>query len=100
LREQLLRFQGRPVSSVRHLEQRLRAWFDHSAGFRLEQSSVERVWQATPKGDAPFAYIGSLVGEQRRLPALPDVRLCPEATAEALEMLRELGVFVFVASRI
>ena len=101
VRQQLASFQGRPVSSLRHFEQRLRAWFGEGSGFRIEQASVERVWEITARGDSAFSYMGCCVGEQRLLPYLPDALLCADATApNDLEVLRELGVFVFVASRI
>jgi hypothetical protein len=100
IREQLLRFQGRPVSSARHFEQRLSGWFGEDSGFRIEQSSLMCAWDTTPKSDAELTYMSSCVGEQRRLPSLPDTLLCPEASAGDLEILRELGIHVFVASRI
>ncbi len=100
IRERLLRFQGRPVSSARHFEQRLSAWFNEDSGFRVEQSSLARAWDATPKGDAELTYMSCCVGEQRGLASLPDTLLCSDARAGDLEILRELMIHVFVASRI
>jgi SAM-dependent methyltransferase len=100
IREQLLRFQGRPVSSARHFEQRLSSWFGEDTGFRVEQSTLARAWDTNPRGDAELTYMSCCVGEQRGLPTLPDTLLCPEASAGDLEILRELALHVFVASRI
>jgi hypothetical protein len=100
-REQLARFQGRPVSSSRYFEQRLRGWFGPETGFQIEQSSLVRAWQRAPLSDPPFAYMSCCVGEQRQLPYVPDALLCADAEAGAeSEVLLELGVFAFVASRI
>lgn len=101
VRQQLQTFQGRPVSSSRHFEQRLRHWFRESSRFRVEQSEIVRVWETIPKGDSELTYISCCVGEQRGMPYLPDTLLCQDARApQELEVLHELGVFVFVASRI
>ena len=100
IREQLLRFQGRPVSSARHFEQRLSGWFGEGSGFRVEQSGIERAWETTPRGDDSITYVSSCVGEQRGLASPPDTLLCSDARAGELENLRELGIHVFVASRI
>jgi len=100
LRERLARFQGRPVSSARHFETRLKGWFDSDAGFEVERSEVVTTWGLAPRVDVPFEYLSSSVGELRQLPYLPDTYLCPDAklgTEE--EALLELGVFAFVARR-
>lgn len=101
IRRQLASFQGRPVSSARHFEQRLRSWFGESSGFRVEQSSVERAWETTPKGERSFSYMSCCIGNQRLLPYVPKVLLCAEAALDKQDdTLIELGVYVFVASRI
>ena len=45
LRPQIADFFGRPVSSARHFESRLRHWFFPQAGFRVELSDVSRAWE-------------------------------------------------------
>ena len=100
-RAQPTSFSGRPVSSARHFEHRLRHWFLPQAGFRVELSEVARAWELDERraSDA-FVYESSCVGEQRQLPAPPEALLCPEANLPlGAQVLRELGVFVFVASR-
>ena len=101
LRERLAGFQGRPVASARHFESRLKSWFHRDAGFEVEQSEVVTAWEFGPRGDSPFDYMSSSVGEQRALQGIPDSLLCIDADAGGeTEMLLELGVFVFVAKRI
>jgi SAM-dependent methyltransferase len=101
LRDQLSSFLGRPVSTARHFEQRLQAWFGAGSGFRVEHSGLERAWDSTPRGDSALVYQSCCVGEQRGLSFLPDTLLCADAAAAGdLEILRELAVFEFVASRI
>ena len=100
-RQQLASFQGRPVASSRFFEQRLRGLFTPETGFQVEESGLVRAWECAPRGDPPFAYMSCCVGEQRQLPYLPDTLLCSDAAvADESQTLRELGVFVFVASRI
>lgn len=100
-RQELTRFQGRPVSSSRHFEQRLRGWFGPETGFQVEESRLVRSFQHAPRGQPPFAYMSLFVGEQRQLPYVPSALICADATpGEASEALIELGVFTFVASRI
>ena len=101
LRPQLATFFGRPVSSARHFENRLRHWFLPQAGFRLELSDITRAWELCPKSAFnPFVYESSCVGEQRQLPTIPEALLCSDANLPAeTQLLRELGVFVFVARR-
>jgi SAM-dependent methyltransferase len=106
-RAELAGFRGRPVSSSRHFEQRLRAWFSVEAGFQVEQSSLVKRWQRAPRAGSSVAYMSCCVGEQRQLPYLPDALLCADAahseTAsgdDETQTLLELGVFTFVASRI
>lgn len=101
VRQQLLSFQGRPVSSARHFEQRLGGSFSEANGFRVQYSSVVRMWEIVPRGDSALCYMSCCVGEQRGTPYLPATLLCADAARpEPLQMLRELGMFVFVASRI
>lgn len=106
LRQRLASFQGRPVSSSRHFEQRLRAWFAPEAGFQVEASEVVRAWQLAPRGEQAqgarsFAYSSLCIGEQRHLPYAPERLLCSDATTpDDSQTLLELGVYVFVASRI
>jgi SAM-dependent methyltransferase len=101
LRQQLSQFQGRPVSSARHFEQRLRAWFGADSGFRIEQSGLTCLWESTPRAGLPFGYTSCCVGEQRLLPSIPEQLLCSDAMlALETDRLAELGVFVFVAGRI
>lgn len=101
LRERLAGFQGRSISSSQLFSQRLRGWFGPEAGFQVESSSVIRAWQHAPTSPSGFAYISACVGEQRRLPYAPDTLICTDSRPPShLETLVELGVFVFVASRI
>lgn len=101
LRQALATFQGRPISSSRHLEQRMRAWFAPEAGFQVEASDVVRAWELAPRADGEHAYASLCVGEQRYLPYPPDKRLCADASLpDDAQTLRELGIFSFVASRI
>lgn len=100
-RQQLSAFQGRPVSSARSFEQRLRAWFHAEAGFQVELAEVRRVWEQVPREAPGVAYRSCYVGEQRQLPYVPETLLSPDAEPAGDEhTLLELGVFVFVASRI
>jgi SAM-dependent methyltransferase len=100
-RQELAQFQGRPVSSSRHFEQRLRGWFGPETGFQVDESRLVRSFGHAPRGEPPFAYMSLCVGEQRQLPYVPDALLCADASpGEASEALLELGVFTFVASRI
>ena len=105
-RAQLQSFRGRPVSSSRHFEQRLRGWFSAEAGFQVEQSSLVKRWQRAPRAESPFSYMSCCVGEQRQFPYPPDALLCADAAREdsasndETQQLLELGVFTFVASRI
>jgi SAM-dependent methyltransferase len=99
LRQRLAGFQGRPVSSARHFESRLKSWFDADAGFEIELSEVVAAWELQSRGDSPFNYMSSSVGEQRSLPRIPDALLCSDANVSSSDMLLELGTFVFVARR-
>jgi len=102
-RQELARFQGRPVSSALSFEQRLRSWFGPAAGFRVEQSSLEKAFQTVPRTAGGYAYMCCSVGEQRHLPHVPDALLCEDASHVGLaddETLQELGIFVFVASKV
>lgn len=100
-RQQLASFQGRPVSSSRFFEQRLRSLFGPETGFQVEESSLVRAFTLAPRGEPPFAYMSCCVGEQRQLPYVPEALLCPDATPpDDAQVLLELGVYVFVASRI
>lgn len=99
-RARLASFTGRPVSSARHFEQRLRSWFGEGSGFRIEQSDLHRVWESSPRGENR-PYSSCCVGEQRYLQYAPDALLCSDAEPPSeADSLTELGVFVFVATRI
>ena len=102
LQDRLASFQGRPVASSRFLESRLQSYFGAAAGFETVFSDIVADAElVTAIAEPPTVYFGSCVGEQRELPTLPDVRLVPEgALPGAGQMLRELGVFVFVSRRI
>lgn len=101
LRAQLTSFQGRPISSSLHFEQRMRAWFAQDAGFQVESSELLRAWELAPRAEAAFAYSSLCIGEQRHLPYAPDKLLCSDAALpDDSQMLLELGVFSFVATRI
>jgi ubiquinone/menaquinone biosynthesis C-methylase UbiE len=101
LRQELADFKGRPVSSALHFEQRLKHWFTPQAGFEVELSGIMTAWELAPRSEHDSDYISSCVGEQRHLRSIPDVLLCSDArVGSAAETLLELGVFVFVASRI
>jgi hypothetical protein len=100
-RARLADFTGRPVSSARHFEQRLRGWFGEGSGFRVEQSDLHRVWETSPRVAGAPPYLSSCVGEQRVLQYVPEAFLCSDARAPLDdETLTELGMFVFVATRI
>jgi len=104
LRERLANFQGRPVASSRFFESRLQGFFAPNApssGFELLFSDIVANYELVPSADPLTRYVSSCVGEHRQLPELPNVRLSPDAPdPEPGQMLRELGVFVFVARRI
>jgi SAM-dependent methyltransferase len=101
LRQELASFQGQPVSSSRHFEQRLRAWFAPEAGFQVEASEVVRAWELAPRAATDSAYASLCIGEQRYLPYAPERPLCADASLpDDTQTLRELGIFSFVASRI
>jgi len=101
VRERLAAFEGRPVSSALHFEQRLRGWFGPDSGFSVEESTLVRVWESVQRSEVPFPYMSCMVGEQRSLPYIPEGLLCADAEPTSAEhALLELGVFVFVASRI
>jgi ubiquinone/menaquinone biosynthesis C-methylase UbiE len=101
LRERLASFQGRPVASSRFFESRLQGFFAPFTGFTPVFSDIAADAELAPAIAQPATrYVSSCVGEHRQLPDLPTVRLCPDGPSpEAGQMLRELGVFVFVASR-
>jgi len=99
-RSVLAGFQGRPVSSALHFEQRLKRWFTLEDGFRMEFSGILTAWERSPRSEHAADYMSSCVGEQRHLGAVPEVLLCSDATVgSSAESLLELGVFAFVASR-
>lgn len=101
VRERLAAFEGRPVSSALHFEQRLRGWFGPDSGFSVEESTLARVWESAPCSEVPFPYMSCVVGEQRSLSHIPEGLLCADAAPSSDQhALLELGVFVFVASRI
>ena len=102
LRDRLANFQGRPVASSRFFESRLQSYFTPAAGFEPVLSDILADAELVPAiADPPTVYFGSCVGEQRQLPALPEVRLVPEGPLPgAGQMLREFGAFVFVSRRI
>jgi len=102
LRERLANFQGRPVASARFFENRLQEFFGANSGFEVIFSDIVAEAETFTLGaDARVRYVGSCVGEQRELPRIPELRLCPDRPLpEANEGLREFGVFVFVTRRI
>ena len=102
LQERVASFQGRPVASSRFFESRLQSYFTTAAGFEPVFSDIVAAAELVPAiMEPPTLYFGSCVGEQRQLPALPEVLLCPETPLpEAGQMLREFGAFVFVSRRI
>ena len=101
LRERLAAFKGRPVSSAKFLESRLRQWFGPESGFEVVASEVVSAFEILPEErGSPYRYRSLCVGEQRELRSLPARLLCPEpATLKGDDSLRELGVFVFAARR-
>jgi SAM-dependent methyltransferase len=104
-RARLATFQGRPVASARFFEQRLRGWFNQEAGFQIEHSGLVLAHEPVPRVDPATAYRSLCVGEQRQLPFVPEKLWSADAAPVAAELdeqhtLLELGVFVFVASRI
>jgi hypothetical protein len=102
LQERLGSFQGRPVASSRFLESRLNSYFSAAAGFEPVFSGIVAAAELVPAiTEPPTQYVSSCVGEQRQLPALPEVRLCPEAPLPGPnQTLRELGAFAYVVRRI
>ena len=102
LRERLANFQGRPVASSRFFESRLKSYFTEASGFSVVFSDIVADGELAPAiTDPPTLYLGSCVGEQRQLPALPEVRLQPDGPLPgATQMLREFAAFVFVTRRI
>lgn len=101
IRAGLAGFQVQPLSTAKHLEMKVRSWFTHEAGFRVELSQVERAWETIELQGPERVYRSCFVGEQRHLPALPEALLCADATSDASrETLLELGVFSFVATRL
>jgi hypothetical protein len=100
-RAQLAAFQGRPVSSALHFARRLDGWFGAESGFRVEESRLVRAWESVPRSASSLPYMSCAVGEQRSLSYIPEVLLCSDARPLSDdESLLELGVFLFVASRI
>ncbi|HWZ90967.1 MAG TPA: class I SAM-dependent methyltransferase [Polyangiaceae bacterium] len=101
LRERLANFQGRPVASSRFFESRLQSFFTQASGFAPVFSDIVADAELAPAiAEASTRYVSSCVGEHRQLPEVPEPRLLPEGpTPGPDQMLRELGVFVFVASR-
>lgn len=101
VRQQLERMQGQPLSTARYFESKLRDWFCEEAGFRVEQCTVAKDWEVTPLQGPELVYRSCLIGEQRHLPRIPDVLLCPGAQRElSNQTLVELGLFSFVATRL
>ncbi len=102
LKDRLAHLQGRPVASSRFFESRLNGYFAPAQGFEPVFSEIVAQAELVPAiSEPPTVYLSSCVGEQRQLPALPDVRLVPDAPLPGPgQMLRELGVFVFVTRRI
>jgi ubiquinone/menaquinone biosynthesis C-methylase UbiE len=102
LQERLGSFQGRPVASSRFFESRLNSYFTVAAGFEPVFSGIVAAAELLPAiTEPPTQYVSSCVGEQRQLPALPAVRLCPEAPLPGPnQTLRELGAFAYVVRRI
>jgi SAM-dependent methyltransferase len=99
-RNLLAGFQGRPVSSALHFEQKLKRWFTPEGGFGVELSGIMAAWELAPRSQHASDYMSACVGEQRHLGAVPEVLLCSGATVgSSAETLLELGVFTFVASR-
>jgi len=100
LQAELARFQGRPISSALHFEQRLRRWFTPEVGFDVDYSGIMTAWELVPREEGRSDYMSSCVGEQRHLPSIPETFLCSDATVgTTAESLCELGVFTFVATR-
>jgi SAM-dependent methyltransferase len=107
LRAELASYQGCVLSSSRYFERRLRQWFSPESGFEVVESDVVNTSERTQLSkNRPFTYESLCVGERRTLPALPEVPRQPRSPSEALDdprpnqLIRELGVFVFVARRI
>jgi ubiquinone/menaquinone biosynthesis C-methylase UbiE len=102
LQERLGSFQGRPVASSRFFESRLNSYFTAAAGFEPVFSGIVAAAELLPAiTEPPTQYVSSCVGEQRQLPAVPEVRLCPEAPLPGPhQTLRELGAFAYVVRRI
>ena len=101
VRERLAAFEGRPVSSARHFEQRLQAWFGRESRFVVEESKLVSAWATVPAKGTPFPYMSCSVGEQRSLTYMPEVLLCSDAVPPSEgSALLEQGILTFVASRI
>jgi hypothetical protein len=101
VRERLAAFEGRPVSSARHFEQRMLGWFGRESGFDVEESKLVRAWETVPAVAAPFPYMSCSIGEQRSLSYMPEALLCSDAVPPSEgSALLEQGIHAFVASRI
>ncbi|HEX3776561.1 MAG TPA: class I SAM-dependent methyltransferase [Polyangiaceae bacterium] len=99
LRDRLANFQGRPVASSRFFESRLQGFFAQASGFEVVFSDIVADAELVPATDHALRYASSCVGEHRKLPEPPTARLTDSAEPGPDQLLRELGVFVFVASR-
>jgi hypothetical protein len=102
MRARLANFQGRPVSSARHFEQRLSRWFSATGAFEIERSAIDCAWECTSRDEAGVSYMGACVGEQRLLARIPAKTLCSNAGGfepDSTQVLLEHGVFTFVATR-
>ena len=102
LQERLASFQGRPVASSRFFESRLNSYFTPASGFEPVFSGIVADAELVAAVSDPKAqYVSSCVGEQRQLPVVPEVRLCPETPLPGPEqMLREFGAFAYIVRRI
>jgi ubiquinone/menaquinone biosynthesis C-methylase UbiE len=102
LQQRLASFQRRPVASSRFFESRLNSYFTAAVGFEPVFSGIVADAElVSTLSDPPLQYVSSCVGEQRELPVVPEVRLCPESPLPGPgQTLRELGAFAYVVRRI
>jgi hypothetical protein len=111
-KERLAQYQGRPLSSARHLSALLKQAFHPAAGFEVECAEIVAAAERVPREMPEVAYRSLCVGNIRELAAVPAVQI--RGTAARIvepdppsdlslpqdEALVELGVFVFVARRL
>lgn len=106
-RAQLAKFQGHPLSAVRHLQSRLQAWFSSELGFEVVLSDMKARFTVGPGPETAQAgpvdekkYLSIAAGHVRHLMGPPAHLLCPDLPTSVLGgSWIEQSVFVFVARK-